>query len=138
MSLFPIIQPREAALSGEPPLCREVAWDFARNLPVWQGGRPVVVTGAEAVLAWACKALQVVRRRHGIYTWNYGNECDGLIGTAFTEDLKRAEAARYVRECLLVNRYIEGVRNIAVGFSGDRLSISCVIETIYGEVRLNV
>ena len=45
---------------------------------------------------------------------------------------------RYVRECLSVNPYITGVRQIAVDFSGARLSLSCAVDTIYGEVKVDV
>ncbi len=48
--LFPIIQPEaEPTVQEKLPLCREVAWDFTRGIPVYAGGRPVEVTGVEAV-----------------------------------------------------------------------------------------
>ncbi len=138
MSLFPLIQPQVEAQADTRPIYREVAWDYKNNMPVWRGGSPYIVIGADAVLSWIYRALQVVRYRHEIYTWNYGNECEALIGTAYTDDLKQAEAARYVRECLLVNPYIEAVNNVAVSFNGETLGISCTAMTVYGEVSVNV
>lgn len=138
MSLFPIIQPQVETQADALPLYREVAWDYKTNMPIWRGGSPYVVTGADAVLSWIYRALQVVRYRHEIYTWNYGNECETLIGTAYTDELKQAEAARYVKECLLVNPYIEEVSDVAVSFDGETLGISCTVMTIYGEVSANV
>lgn len=138
MSLFPIIQPQTEAQANELPIYREVAWDYKTNTPIWRGGNPYVVTGADAVLSWIYRALQVVRYRYGIYTWDYGNECETLIGTAYTDDLKQAEAARYVRECLEVNPYIEDVSRVSVSFDGEIISISCTVMTIYGEVSVNV
>lgn len=61
-----------------------------------------------------------------------------LIGQPCTPAVKRAEAARYVREALLTNPYIRAVRQVDVEFQGDDLTISCAVETIYGEVRVDV
>lgn len=138
MSLFPIIQPQIAAQSAKLPLCKEIAWNYVANSPVWRGGSPLVVTGAQAVLSWAYRALQTSRYRYAVYTWHYGNECESLIGTAFSEELKQAEAARYVRECLLANPYISDVKSVSVSFSDQMLHISCMLETVYGEVVVNV
>lgn len=136
--IFPSIQPEIEETAEQLPLCREIAWDFDRGVPVFSGGRPVEVTGAEAVKVWAWKALSTVRFRHDIYTWDYGNEAEDLIGKAFTAQVKESEAVRYVREALLPNPYITEVRQADVTFSGDRLTISCTVLTIYGEVNIYV
>lgn len=141
MTLFPIIQPQvheayEARTRLE--LYKEVKWDLGRNIPVFKNGSPVIVSGKEAVLVWAWKALHTPRFRYEIYTWNYGNEVEALIGQPYTEEVKQSEAARYVRECLLVNPYITDVSDINVSFEGETLRINCRIQTIYGEVGLNV
>lgn len=139
MSLFPMIQPGLAQEASRPlPLYREVAWDYEANKPVFQDGSPVIVTGREAVLAWAWKALQTQRYRYEIYTWSYGNDCESLIGQPYTDDLKRAEAVRYVRECLEINPYIRELTHIQVGFRDGQLTIRCRLQTIYGEVNVVV
>lgn len=139
MNLFPILQPKLAAESAKAlPLYREAAWDYEKNQPIFCDGRPVVVTGREAVLAWAWKALQTQRYRYEIYTWNYGNECGSLIGQPYTDDLKRAEAVRYVRECLEINPYIQELRDMRVNFLDGLLTIRCRLLTIYGEVNVVV
>lgn len=137
-SLFPIIQPQVSSSGGEMPLYRETAWDYKSDTPVWRGGSPYIVTGADAVASWAYRALQVVRYRYEVYSWNYGSECDSLIGTVYTDELKQAEAKRYVRECLMVNPYVTDISNIVVSFSGGRLAISFDMNTIYGEVSIDV
>ena len=138
MSLFPSIQPEATATSTTETLYREVKWDFEKDAPVFKDGSPETVTGKDAVLVWAWKALHTPRFRHEIYTWNYGNETENLVGQPFSDELKQSEAVRYVRECLLVNPYISNVRNIAVSFANGTLAISCVINTVYGEVEINV
>ena len=138
IELFPSIQPQLSGSKATLPLFKEVKWDFAQNIPIYKSGSPVIVTGKEAVLVWAWKALHTPRFRYPIYTWDYGNEAESLIGQPFTEELKRSEAARYVEECLLVSPYISGVSNTTVTFSDGRLSVQANLNTIYGEVEVNV
>lgn len=138
MSIFPMIQPATAESSESTlPLCKEVAWDYTNNVPIWRRGEPVIVTGKEAVKVWIWKALHAPRFKYEIYTWDYGEEFSGLIGQAYTPTLKQAEAPRYLRECLLINPYITAVSNIAVDFADSRLTVSGRAATIYGEVIFN-
>ena len=136
MSIFPMISPPEPAQSTAPalPLCREVAWDYRNNIPIFRRGEPVEVTGKEAVKVWIWKALHTARFRYEIYSWAFGNEFETLLGQAYTPTLKEAEAPRYLRECLIINPYITAVTGITVDFSGSRLTVSGRAETIYGEV----
>lgn len=133
-----------ASLSPSPtpapslPIAREVMWDFEKNRPVFRAGNPLTVTGLEAVKVWVWKALHVRRYVHEIYSWSYGCDVWGLIGQSYSEQLKTSEAARYVRECLLINKYITDVRDVAVSFTGSALSISCTVVTIYGEAEVHV
>ena len=147
--LFPIIQPELAVPIINLPLYNEIAWDFEGNIPIFRGGKPVILSGKDAVAVWAWKALHVPRFRFEIYTWSYGSELESLMGQPFTEDLKRAEAARYVRDCLIINPYITDVTDINVNFLIGRtvmlfeekhnyLDITCRIQTIYGEAEVYV
>lgn len=136
MNLFPIIQPTLEAIPMELPLYRETAWDYKEDKPIWKKGSPVIVEGIQAIVVWAWNALHTVRFQHEIYSWNYGNEIEILIGQNYSEDLKRAEAIRYVRESLLINPYITEVKEISVDFKGTILTIDCYLVTIYGEVQL--
>lgn len=137
--IFPIIQPEaEAAETQRLPLCMEVAWDFETGKPLFSGGKPLVVTGKEAVRVWIWKALMTARARYDVYSWDYGSEVESLIGQGFTAAVKQSEGVRYVREALLINPYIRAVRQVDVRFQGDDLTISCEVETIYGEVRVHV
>lgn len=132
-----MISPPEAdSTAGALPLCREVAWDYRRNVPIWRRGKPVTVTGKEAVKVWIFKALMTPRYKYEIYTWAYGSEFESLMGKAYSDRLKSAEAPRYLRECLLINPYITSVTNITVDFVGSALSVSCAAATIYGEVNV--
>lgn len=138
VTLFPIIQPQTNEETAELELYREVKWDFEKNIPVYQNGSPVIVAGKEAVLIWAWKALNTPRFRYEVYTWDYGCEAESLVGQPFTDELKQAEATRYVRECLLTNQYITEISDVTVSFADETVYISCTIETVYGEAEINV
>ena len=138
-SLFPMVQPEmEPEDTQTLPMYRDVAWDCNSGKPIYSGGRPVMVEGAEAIRGWCWRALNTVRCRHDIYTWDYGNEVENLIGQRFSSEVKEAEAIRYIREALVVNPYIVSVEQVDVTFTGSKLTIYCEVETIYGEVFLHV
>lgn len=137
--IFPAVQPEAVTTDAAPlPLCREIAWDFSIGTPIFSGGKPVEVTGAEAVKVWAWKAIKTARFRHEIYTWDFGCQAEELVGQPFTPAVKESEAVRYIREALAPNPYITEVRQVNVTFSGTKLTVSCAIATIYGEVEVNV
>jgi hypothetical protein len=119
------------------PLCQEVAWDYENNKPIFRRGRPVMVTGKEAVEVWIWKALYTARYRYEIYSWDYGSEFESLIGQAYSDTLKTAEAPRYLKECLLINPYITAVKNITVAYEDNRLTVEGTAETVYGEVSVH-
>lgn len=139
MSIFPMIDPGTAENNREQalPLCREVAWDYVHDVPIFRDGEPVVVTGKEALKVWIWKAIRTPRFRYEIYTWAYGSEFESLLGQAYSDSVKTAEAPRYLRECLLVNPYITAVEDISVTFETARLTVKGTAATIYGEVNFN-
>lgn len=139
MSIFPFIQPRaQSSENTGMPLYREIKWDYEKNVPVFSGGEPVLITGGPAVAVWAWKALHCQRYLFEIYTTQYGNELETLIGQPYTEKVKMSEAGRYVRECLLINPYITGVDNVSVDFADGTLYIKATLKTIYGEETVDV
>lgn len=119
------------------PEYREIKTDFRTGLPIYRGGAPVTVTGAEAVLTWAYNALRTVRGRFPALSSDYGSDMEKMLGAAYTEDVKRSEAPRYIRECLLINPYIDSVDDLKADFSGASLSITCRLKTKYGEVTMD-
>jgi len=138
MNLFPIMQPQIADTPGASGLYVEAAWDFEKNMPIYKNGSPVLISGRDAVIVWAWHTLKTPRFQHEIFTWAYGSEIESLIGKPFTDELKRSEAPRYIRECLMTNPYITDVNDINVTFDGIHIEINCVVVTVYGEVDINV
>ena len=102
-----------------------------------RGGEPAVVTEKEALKVWIWRALRTPRFKYEIYTWAYGSEFESLLGQAYNDSVKTAEAPRYLRECLLVNPYIKQVKDISVSFEAARLTVKGTAVTIYGEVDFN-
>ena len=137
MNLFPMIQPELELKDASLPMYKEIAWDFEHNIPIYKNGSPKWITGKEAVLVWACKALHVQKYSYPIYSWNYGCQLESLIGQTVSEELKQSEAMRYVRQTLTENPYITDVKEVSVSFTNDVLSISCILNTRYGEVKVN-
>lgn len=112
-------------------------WDFTEDKPIWHGGNPATVTGSEAVLVWAWNTLNTSRYLHDVFTHNYGQDLQSLIGEAYGDDIRQSEAIRCIREALEINPYIKAVHQISVRFEGSTLHLSFKAKTIYGEVILN-
>lgn len=139
MSIFPMISPPEdqGGQAKALPLCREAAWDFEHDVPIFRGGEPIEVTGKEALKVWIWRALRTPRFKYEIYTWAHGSEFESLLGQAYTDAVKTAEGPRYLRECLLVNPYIIAVKDISAAFEAARLTVKGTAVTVYGEVQFH-
>ena len=134
MSLFPFVTYKEDIVKNNSfPLYREVAWDFKRDVPILENGDFKIVEGNEAIKVWVYKALLVPRYNYSIYSWNFGSELMDLIGKAYTPQLTKSEAKRYIEEALKINPYILDVNVIDTDFKDSVLSANVKITTIYGE-----
>ena len=134
MSLFPFVTYKEDMVKDNSfPLYREIAWDFKRDIPILENGDLKIVEGNEAIKVWVYKALLVPRYQYSIYSWDYGSELLSLIGKAYTPQLTKAEAKRYIEEALKINPYILDVNVIDTDFKDSVLSANVKITTIYGE-----
>ena len=134
MSLFPFVTYKEDMVKDNSfPLYREIAWDFKRDVPIIENGDFKIVEGNEAIKVWVYKALLVPRYNYSIYSWNYGSELMDLIGKAYTPQLTKSEAKRYIEEALKINPYILDVNVIDTDFKDSVLSANVKITTIYGE-----
>ena len=134
MSLFPFVTYKEDIVKNNSfPLYREIAWDFKRDIPILENGDFKIVEGNEAIKVWVYKALLVPRYQYSIYSWDYGSELLSLIGKAYTPQLTKAEAKRYIEEALKINPYILDVNVVDTDFKDSVLSANVKITTIYGE-----
>ena len=139
MSLFPFVSNiDEVKIDNTFPLYKEVAWDFKRNIPIIEKRDFKIVKGNEAIKVWVYKALLTPRYQYSIYTWNYGSELLSLIGKAYTPQLTKSEAKRYIEEALKINPYILEVNVLDTDFKDGVLSASIKIVTIYGESEVTI
>jgi hypothetical protein len=115
------------------PTYRDIAWDYDKNAPIFANGEPRMVEGIEAVKSWAYNALQIERQRYPIYSDQYGSDFEELLGQSFTQELKEAEAKRYLEECLLQSPYITAVKVTEVSFEDGKLLLRAELTTIYGD-----
>ena len=140
MCLFPFVTYEENIVKDNTfPLYREVAWDFKKDIPILENGDFKIVEGNEAIKVWVYKALLVPRYQYSIYSWDYGSELMDLIGKAYTPELTKSEARRYIEEALKINPYILDVNVIRIDFKDSTLSANVKVKTIYeGEVVVNV
>ena len=123
MSLFPFVSNiDEVKIDNTFPLYKEVAWDFKRNIPIIEKRDFKIVEGNEAIKVWVYKALLTPRYQYSIYTWNYGSELLSLIGKAYTPQLTKSEAKRYIEEALKINHYILEVNVLDTDFKDVVLS----------------
>ena len=139
MSLFPFVTYKEDMVKDNSfPLYREVAWDFKKDVTIIENGDFKIVEGNEAIKVWVYKALLVPRYQYSIYSWDYGSELLSLIGKAYTPQLTKSEAKRYIEEALKINPYILDVNVIDTDFKDSILSADIKIVTIYGESEVKV
>lgn len=95
------------------------------------------VEGLEAIKVWIWLVLQTPRYRYYIYTWDYGNEFEDLIGQGYSEEYIEAEAQRMTEDCLLINENIQSITGFSVNMENEQLTISFTANTIYGTIRFN-
>ncbi|MBI6873739.1 DUF2634 domain-containing protein [Clostridium aciditolerans] len=118
---------------------KEYAWDFENNDFIMKDGKLVVVEGKDAIKIWIWKALHTVKLKYSVYSENYGHDLETLIGEGgFSGGLLQSEGKRLVWECLKLNPYIERIEKFDMNFSKDKLDISFIAITSYGEVKINV
>ena len=143
MSIFPFMNNDEIEntidnSNNDLPMYYEVGWDFLKDKPIIKNNEFIIVEGKEAIKVWIYKAIKTVRYQHPIYSWDYGCEINSLIGQNYTKGLTKSESERYIKEAILINPYITDVKIIDINSSKDILSVSIQVDTIYGEVNVNV
>ena len=124
----------------ELPLLHEYAYDFKNNDFIIdpETNDLMVLTGAKALEVWIYKAILTDRFEYPIYSWDYGTELTDLVGQKFSKGLTEAEAFRYIKEALMINPYINDVDNLGVEFNGDTVNIKTSVDSVYGEVKIDV
>ena len=112
------------------PVAKEIAIDFSTGNPIIKNKDYVIVEKNEAIKVWCYYALKIAKGRFLAFTNNYGSELeDKLIGKQYNSDTY-SKVKRIVEDCLLVNKYIKSIDNVAASFD-DKINIEIELTTIY-------
>lgn len=117
---------------------KEYAWDFEKNDFKLKDGKFQIVEGTEALKIWIWKALKTSKFIYPIYSDDYGQEFEGLVGKGISKSLAESEAKRLTLECLEENEHILSISNFKADKSNDILKITFTAITDCGEVIIDV
>lgn len=133
MGLFPTYIENNTAIKSEKK--RKVPKDYGIDFHTGQLTGEIV-EGKEAIKVWIWLALQTPRYRYYAYTWDYGIEYEELIGQGYTDEYIETEVRRMTEDCLLVHEDIQSILDFEVNRKGDILTLSFVVDTIYGTIEM--
>ena len=112
------------------PVAKDIAIDFNTGNPIIKNGDFVIVEKNSAVAVWCYYALKIAKGRFLAFTNNYGSELEEkIIGKQYNSDTQK-QVKRIVEDCLLVNKYIKSIDNVAVSFD-DKINIEIELTTVY-------
>lgn len=115
----------------------EYAWDFDHDSFRYDDrGKPIVVTGNEALKVWVYKLLKSERYRYLAYFDDYGLQLEKYQGKTPNNGASASAIYGDIREALLVNKYITSVQNVALTTEGKVLTVSLKMTTVYGNMSV--
>lgn len=132
MGNFPFVSIADTEKRTELPVFSEIAYDFERNCFRYRNGQNYLVYKDEALKIWIFKALKTARFRYAAYTHNYGNELEELIGCVEDKEIQQSEVRRYIIEALMVNPYIQEVKDFTCTFTGSGMTVIFSVISLYG------
>ncbi|MBC8580005.1 DUF2634 domain-containing protein [Zhenhengia yiwuensis] len=133
MNLFPFLKETEQNLLITPKLHKEYDFDFSNGQLTGK-----VLEGKEALKVWIYKTLLTKRYKHIIYSWDYGQDLEEIIGQGYEKGLIRSEVERRIKDCLLIHPHIKECNSFNITLQQDKLNVDFIVNTIYGEVDINV
>ncbi|RCX22613.1 uncharacterized protein DUF2634 [Fontibacillus phaseoli] len=89
--------------------------------------------GTEAWILWCQKAIRTPRYRHLIYSRDYGQEFEELIGRGYSRAVQESEIQRIARETLLIDPRTASVEGFVFEWQGERCSFTCRVANIHDE-----
>ncbi len=131
MSLFPFMTEQVETKNND--IYKEYEYDINTNQLTGK-----ILDGKAALKIWIYKALLTKRYIYPIYSWDYGQDLEELIGQGYENDYIKSEVERRVQECLMINEHIKGCHSFEVNLINDILQISFTVDTAFGEVAINV
>ena len=113
---------------------KTVQFDFEKHEFILSPtGRQKTVTGSQAWAEWCVKALSSERYKYLIYSDNYGEEIDTLLGKSYPKKVVESEIKRMVKDCLLADKRTASVSDFNFTWIDDGIIFSCSVKNIIGE-----
>lgn len=105
---------------------RSWMFDFESGEFLMTPTRKIVLADETAAwIMWCEKAVRTARYHHVIYSRNYGQEYDGLIGRGMSRGALESEIQRMTTEALMADPRTERVDQFSFSWSGDACLFSC-------------
>lgn len=133
MSLFPFIRSVEEQAIPTPKAYKEYECNFEAGKLT---GR--LLEGKEALRMWIYKALLTQRYRYTIYSWDYGQDLEEIIGQHYEKGFIQSEVERRIKDCLTIHPHIKDCTHFNIQLHEDQLQVQFTTLTTYGEVTINV
>lgn len=139
-NLFPTTTPTDQTPVGpetQPPQVqfgRSWAFDFdAGEFVLTPTGGVQELTGKDAWVMWCMKAVRTARYTYPIYSRNYGEEYETLIGKALPRAAVESEIRRITIETLMTDPRTASVSNFQFNWIEDGVQFTCEIANVLGE-----
>ena len=129
---------KEESTTTSKSIPREYKYDFVERKIALVNGSPQWVEGLEAIKIWIYKPLRTQRGYYMAYTFNYGQDYEDLIGSGLSVAALKSEVKRMTEEALLDNECILKLENFDAVISKDKIQISFIAVTTYGNVTMEV
>ena len=135
MSLFPFMNTEDTTpeTNVQSRIYKDFDFDFVKG--VLTGKK---VEGKDALKVWIYKAIKTKRYIHDVYTWDYGNDIEEIIGQGYDKGFIDSEVERRIKDCLMVNEKIKSCHDFNIELSNDHLTVNFKVESVYGEVNISV
>lgn len=124
----------EETADEQVPFGRSWRFDFDRGEFVLTPARKIVpADNTEAWVMWCQKAIRTPRYRHLIYSRDYGQEYEELIGRGYSRAVQESEIERITRETLLTDPRTASVDGFVFDWAGERCRFTCRVMNVQEE-----
>lgn len=113
---------------------RSWQFDFEQGDFIFTNTKRIAVADElEAWKVWCMKALHTPRYRHLVYSNDYGQQYDELIGRAYSKPALESEIERMTTEALMVDPRTADVDQFQFEWSEGVCHFSCVVTSVRQE-----
>ena len=96
-------------------------------------GKQKTVSESDAWGEWCVKALCTERFKYLVYSSNFGEEIDTLLGESYPHKVVESEIKRMVKECLMCDARTVSVEAFEFSWIADGVIFSCTITNTLGK-----